>query len=172
MTDYAGAVVDAAAKLPPPVALVGWSMGGLAALMAAELVHPACIVLLEASPPREAQGLDPLVEVTDGTYDGEIAYGPFPSGVRARLESARARSERKRGISVPRLACPSLVVTGAEFDAERGDVIARLYGSERLRFPDLDHWGLVLDPRVPAAVDEFLTSLPEGRSRPPARTGL
>src|ERR1700678_2243016 len=51
MDDYARNVVTAARQLPPPVALCGWSMGGLVVLQAAHEVRPHRVVLIEASPP-------------------------------------------------------------------------------------------------------------------------
>jgi pimeloyl-ACP methyl ester carboxylesterase len=148
MADYAAAVVAAAAGSERPLGLCGWSMGGLVTLQAAEQVPPHVVVLLEPSPPREAQGCDERVEPFDGLFDPERVYGPFPAGVRARMESTRARMERKRGISVPSLPCPSIVVYGDGFADERGPSIAALYGSRELYLPGLDHWGLVRDERV------------------------
>src|SRR5205085_12330733 len=91
-----------------------------------------------------------------GTFDPEVVYGAFPAGVRARLESSLARAERKRGISVPRLPCPSLVVYGDEFGGERGAAIAELYGSSERAFPGRNHWDLVRDSRVREAIADFL----------------
>ena len=156
MSDYADAVVAPAASLPRPLTLLGWSMGGLVALMAAERVRPRTLVVLEPSPPGEVQGFDPVVPLVEGTFDPEEVYGPFPAGIRSRPESSLARAERKRGISVATLPCPSLVVHGDEFPVDRGTAIASLYGSDVWHFPGLDHWGLVLDPRVPAAVAAHL----------------
>jgi pimeloyl-ACP methyl ester carboxylesterase len=158
--DYADAVVRAARAVTTPVALVGWSMGGLVVLHAAARVQPAGVALLEASPPAEVQGVRRDVEPIDGTFDPEAVYGPFPRGMRARPESARARAERKRGISVPSLPCPALVVDGDDFPADRGEALAALYGAERRSFPGLDHWALVRDPRVRAAVAEWLDHVP------------
>lgn len=155
--DYADSVVAAAAELPPPVALCGWSMGGLVVLQAAVGIAPECVVLLEASAPAEVQGFNPDVLVTNGLFHPETVYGAFPDGICARPESVRARAERKRGISIPRLPCRSLVVYGDDFPAERGTALARHFGSETLAFPGLDHWGLVLDPRVRAAIAGWLT---------------
>ena len=152
MADYARRVAGAAAGLPPPVAVLGWSMGGLAVLMAAAEVVPEAVVLLEASAPAEVQGVDERVVVEPGTFDPEEVYGRFPAGMRARPESSPARAERRRGISVPSLPCRSVVVYGDEFPEERGRALARLYGSCELAFPGLDHWGLVRDPRVRTAV--------------------
>jgi dienelactone hydrolase len=156
MHDYARALVSSARGLPRPVGLVGWSSGGLAALLAAEHVGPSSLVLLEASPPTEVQGSDPDLQIGDGLFDPEATYGPFPPGVRSRPESVRARGERKRGLSIPTVPCPALVVYGHEFPEVRGRRLAALYGAEELCFPDLDHWGLVLDPRVRQAIARWV----------------
>ena len=71
--DYARNVIDAAAALPQPVALCGWSMGGLVVLQAAQHLQPHSVILLEASAPAEVQGLDPDTEITDGAFDPEAA---------------------------------------------------------------------------------------------------
>jgi pimeloyl-ACP methyl ester carboxylesterase len=156
MSNYASAVARAVDGLPRPVALCGWSMGGLAALLAARQAGAAWLVVLEPSPPGEVQGFDPGLPLETGTFDPEEAYGPFPPGVPARPESRLARSERKRGVSVDTIPCPALVVYGDEFADERGRDVARLYGAEERFFPGLDHWGLVRDGRVPAAVAAWL----------------
>ena len=148
MTNYAAVVARATEWLPRPVAICGWSSGGLAAMMAARQAEADLLVLLEASPPGEVQGFDESVPVEPGTFDPEETYGAFPPGMRARPESSLARAERKRGISVPALPCPALVVYGDEFAEERGRRLAAYYGAEELAFPGLDHWGLVLDEQV------------------------
>jgi hypothetical protein len=130
-------------------------MGGLVALEAAQVTRPCAVVLLEASPPAEVQGFAET-ELADGTFDPEEVYGAFPTGLQARPESVRARGERKRGISIPELPCPSLVVHGDDFPDERGRDLAAHYGSEVRAFPGFDHWDLVLRPEVPAAVAEWL----------------
>jgi pimeloyl-ACP methyl ester carboxylesterase len=158
MEDYARAVIDAVEHVPRPTALLGWSLGGLAVLMAANHVGPSAVVLLEASPPAEVQGVDFGVELEEGNFDPEAIYGSFPPGMASRPDSKQARSERKRGISVPSLPCQSLVVFGREFAEERGRRLATFYGSDTLPFVDLDHWHLVLDERVRSAVAEWLVS--------------
>lgn len=155
-SDYARIVVEAAATLPAPVVLCGWSMGGLVVLQAAERVRPHSVVLLEPSPPAEVQGFNTETDVADGVFDPEVVYGTFPPGMRARPESARARAERKRGISIPTLPCPSLVIYGDAFREERGKAIAQLYGSDEFDFPGLDHWDLVRDPQVRTSVRDWL----------------
>jgi pimeloyl-ACP methyl ester carboxylesterase len=154
--DYAAAVVAAARSLSDPVALCGWSMGGLAALQAAKRARPHSVVLLETSPPAEVQGVDESVEPRSGVFDPEEVYGAFPDGIPARPESLPARLERKRGISVPALPCPSLVVVGDEFREERGARVAQVYGSELVDLAGFDHWDLVRSPKVRRIVAEFL----------------
>jgi pimeloyl-ACP methyl ester carboxylesterase len=156
MADYAARLVSAAQSLPRPAALCGWSMGGLVVLQASARLQPDSVILIEASPPAEVQGFHPSAELADGTFDPQTAYGPFPTGIAARPESMLARTERKRGISVPHLPCPSLVIFGDEFPDARGTQIARLYGSDQHYFAGLDHWGLVRNRRAREAIARFL----------------
>jgi pimeloyl-ACP methyl ester carboxylesterase len=159
MTDYADRLVAAAAELPAPVSICGWSMGGLVAMLAASrlAIAPHSLVLIESSPPGEVQGFQPdqELETGSGTFDPETVYGAFPAGVRSRPESCVARAERKRGLPVPSLPCPSLVVCGDEFPDDRGSQLARRYGSDIRFFPGLDHWDLVLDGRIREAIRDF-----------------
>jgi pimeloyl-ACP methyl ester carboxylesterase len=148
MSNYSAVIARAAEWLPRPVALCGWSSGGLAATMAARQAEAAYLILLESSPPGEVQGFDESVPLRAGTFDPEETYGAFPPGMRARPESLLARAERKRGVSVPELPCPALVVYGDEFPEERGRALAAYYQAEELAFPGFDHWDLVLDERV------------------------
>jgi hypothetical protein len=157
MSNYAAVIVRAAEWLPGPLALCGWSSGGLAATMAARQAEADLLVLLEASPPGEVQGFDESVPLEPGTFDPEETYGAFPPGMHARAESSLARAERKRGISLPSLPCPALVVAGDEFADERGRRLAAYYGAEELHLPGLDHWGLVRDERARAALAGYLS---------------
>ena len=155
MENYAAAVVDAAELVPRPLVLVGWSMGGLVAMMAAGRVDPAALVLLEPSPPAEVQGADETVVLRAGTFDPEDAYGPFPPGIAKRPESSLARAERKRGISVPALPDRTLVLYGDDFPEERGRAVAARYGVEAQAVPGADHWQLVLGAEAAAAAAAF-----------------
>ncbi len=155
MRDYEAVVRRACAAARPPVALCGWSMGGLVAMAAADAAGVDALVVLEPSAPAEVQGTSDVPDAA-GTFDPEEVYGPFRPGMRARPESQRARADRKRGISVPRLPRRSLVVYGDDFAEERGRATARFYGIAETYFGGVDHWGLVLDPRVRARVFEFV----------------
>ena len=95
--------------------------------------------------------------MTDGVYDPEEVYGPFPDGVPSRPESSCARAERLRGIPVPSLPPRTLVVSGDELAHERGTV-GRRFGAEELHVDGLDHWGLVLDPAVHRRIARWLSS--------------
>ena len=148
MSNYAAVIVRATDWLPRPVALCGWSSGGLAAMIAARQAEADFLILLEASAPGEVQGFDASVPLRPGTFDPEETYGAFPPGMRARPESLLARAERKHGISVPELPCPALVVYGDDFAEARGRGLASHYGAEERAFPGLGHWDLVLDERV------------------------
>lgn len=139
-------------------AVCGWSMGGLVALMAAQEVEPFALVLLEPSPPGEVQGFDPAAVVEPGIFDPQTVYGRFPTGIASRAESSVARSERKRGISVPEVPCRTLVVSGEEFQEERGESVAAFYGAEYVHFHGLDHWDLVLRDEVRKAVAAFIAA--------------
>ena len=156
MNDYALRVVAAARGMSQPVALCGWSMGGLVVLQAAQDVKPHSVVLLEASAPAEVQGVHPGVQLVNGSFDPEAEYGKFPNGVRSRPESVRARAERKRGISVSSLPCPSLVIASADFPEQRGRSVANHYNSQLVEFPHLRHFDLVLDAAPRRAVADFL----------------
>jgi pimeloyl-ACP methyl ester carboxylesterase len=154
MWNYEAVATRACDGLGRPFALLGWSMGGLVAMLAARRVEPDALVLLEPSPPGEsANG-----EVPDeGLYDPEEAYGPFPDGMQARPESRYARAEREHGIIVASVPERTLVVSGDEFAEERGAAVARRYGAEELQVAGLDHWGLVRDERVHAAIADWLS---------------
>ena len=154
MTDYVDRVLRAVADRPSVVC--GWSMGGLVALMAAQRSPLVAVVVLEPSLPLELSGGDSLRQLRSGTYDAESAYGPLPSGTRCRPESLRALDERKRGISVPAVDCPMLVVTG-RMALPQGRLVARHYDADLLDFTDLGHSGLVADPRVRAGIASWLT---------------
>lgn len=148
MSDYVAKLSTAAKSLSPPIALCGWSMGGLVALMASAAAWCRAVVVIEPSPPGEIQGFSPEIPLEEGSFDPEKVYGPFPEGMTSRLESSRARCERKRGISIPTVGCPMLVISGAEYGDDRGQSVARLYEAEHVRFPAFSHWDLVLKPGV------------------------
>lgn len=162
MSDYADRVVAAVGDEPAPdhpVVLCGWSMGGLVAMMAARHCRPSALVVIEPSVPAQIDGGDPDWPVESGTYDAESAYGPSVPGMRHRPESLVARGERKRGISVPKISCPMLVVAGRSYIDTRGRPVVEHYDAKLMEFPELSHFQLVVDPRVREAIAQWVSSV-------------
>jgi len=157
MSDYADRVLAAAGD--EPALLCGWSMGGLVAMMAARSCGPTALAVIEPSVPAEIDGGDQDWPVETGTYDAESAYGPSVPGMRHRPESLLARSERKRGISIPAIDCPLLVVAGRDYLDTRCRPVAEYYGAELIQFPSLSHFRLVVDQRVRDAVARWADSV-------------
>ncbi|MDQ3660373.1 MAG: alpha/beta hydrolase [Actinomycetota bacterium] len=158
MQDYARSLVDASTGLRTPLFVCGWSMGGLVALMASASLELAGLILIEPSPPAELQGFDETHELRKGAFDPEQAYGAFPAGIKSRWESQLARDERKRGVTVPSVTCPCLVVWGDEFATDRGRAVAGLYSAEGIPIPGADHWDLVLNLEGRDAVRQWIES--------------
>ena len=157
MTDYADRVVAAVGG--EPAIVCGWSMGGLVAMMAAARCRLAGLVVIEPSVTAEVGGRDPDWPLETGSYDSAAVYGPSVPGMRHRPESLLARAERKRGISVPGLACPMLVVGGRDYLEDRARPTAEHYGADLLEFGDLGHYRLMVDPRVRAAIADWIDGL-------------
>lgn len=158
MIDYRDRVVASMRDVRGAAAVCGWSMGGLVALMASLQVRPSALILLEPSPSGEVQGFDPKARVGLGSFDPEVAYGRFPTGIASRPESLLARGERQRGISVPEVPCRTLVISGEEFRTERGERMAAFYDAEHLHFAGLNHWDLVVRGEVRKAVATFVAA--------------
>jgi len=189
MTDYADDVTTLTRELPRPPVLVGWSMGGLAALMAAAQGGVAAWIGLAPSPPAPRR--DPAVPLREGTFGAE-EYGivdldpdaqpsmPDLDADERRIalaslgrESRRARDERKAGVVLMPPPCPALVV------ASTADASFPPAGYDSLCVPaairiveGASHWGLVLNRRmlvtlVPMVVD-WLNAAPSAPA-PPTR---
>jgi pimeloyl-ACP methyl ester carboxylesterase len=165
MADYVEDVVTVALELRRAPILVGWSMGGLVAIMAAgQCQARACVGLAPSTPARhrdtslrletgvfgpEEYGIvdrDPDRQPTMPDLDREERLIALESlGTESRL----ARDERKAGVVVERLGCPLLIVTGTadtHWPAERyRDLHLQ---ADHLSVEEASHWGLVLNRRV------------------------
>ncbi len=185
MDDYVNDVASvtpqiAAATGSHPV-MVGWSMGGLVALMYAA-AHPEMpgLILFAPSPPMEVAGRAPGDEVrkTPTTAFGPELYGIYPDDIeRSRpalfdltdeeaasvvqrsagaLESGFARRQRQRGIAVAAetVTCPVLVVYGEQDRAVSPDHsrgVASYLHADTLALPEAGHWGILYHDESVAA---------------------
>jgi pimeloyl-ACP methyl ester carboxylesterase len=165
MQDYAADVRALALQFKCPPVIIGWSMGGLVAMMlAADGVASACVALAPSSPARYR---DTNMILRTGEF-GPEEYGiqdRNPEHQRAMpdldrdervialnalgKESRLARDERQAGIVIESLVCPCLIVTGSadtQWPRERYlDLWLKAY---YLSVVGASHWGLVLNRRA------------------------
>lgn len=179
MHDYVVDIRCLVNQLAQPPVLIGWSMGGLLAMMVAAAADAAaCVALAPSVPARRTDGSIPL-------RTGE--FGPEEYGITSRdprdqprmadlnqeertialvslgRESRLARDERRAGIVIESLPCPLLVVTGTEDREWPMERYRDLWlNAEYYQVEGASHWGLMLNRRalagaVPAVV-HWLTS--------------
>ena len=126
MADYADDVVTLARTLRRPPILLGWSMGGLVAMIAAPACGArACVGLAPSTPARRRDTSVPLRSGIFGAEEYGIAdrdpdrQPAMPDLDRAERvialeslgpESRLARDERQAGIVIEGIACPLLIV--------------------------------------------------------------
>jgi pimeloyl-ACP methyl ester carboxylesterase len=175
MSDYAEDVRALVRELPRPPVLVGWSMGGLVAMMAAaDGSATACVGLAPSVP---ALSRDVSLPLRRGTF------GPDEYGIASRdpaeqpampdldederrialaslgSESRLARDERAAGVVVEHLPCPLLVVTGSEDHQWPRSRYATMHlKAEWMEAEGASHWGLVLSRRALTALVPAITA--------------
>lgn len=165
MTDYAADVRTLVGQLERRPILVGWSMGGLVAMMvAASGLVAACVGLAPSLPARR---IDRSVLLRTGEFGPEeysiTSRDPDEQPAMPDLgregrtialaslgrESRRARDERQRGIVIESLPCPLLIVTGTTDRQWPTERYADLWlPADRLSIEGASHWGLVLNRRA------------------------
>lgn len=167
MGDYADDVVATVRQLDTTrgVVLMGWSMGGLVAMMAAARCGARAVVGLAPSTPAGA--VDPGTVIEHGEF-GPGEYGitsedPADQPAMPDLEieervialaslgreSRYARGERAAGVVIDTLLCPLLIATGTtdkQWPRSRYDGMP--LEAEHLSVEDASHWGLVLSRRA------------------------
>lgn len=150
------------ADLPQgPCVLIGASLGGLLALMLAEPVQPAALVLVNPLPPAPLQAGLPardwphivpwgrersLAGTRRSLFDADDATC-LAAFRRWRDESGAVLREAQAGVAVAPPSCPVLVwVSDADADVppqlSRG--LAALYGADLMRLPQASHVGPLL----------------------------
>lgn len=164
MHEYAADVLNLTGQLARRPILVGWSMGGLVAMMAVARGVVACVGLAPSMPARDVDEARPL---RTGTFTAE-EYGitsldPDDQPAMADLdreerllalaslgsESRLARDERQRGIVIESLAVPVLVVTGGADHQWPHERYRDLWlAADHLTIEGASHWGLVLSRRA------------------------
>ncbi len=178
MRDYAEDVRSLLAQLQHPV-VMGWSMGGLVAMMAAAAGESrACIALAPSAP---ARARDASVELRTGVF------GPEEYGITSRdpadqpampdldrdereiaiaslaQESRLARDERAAGIVIESLPCPLLIVTGSNDPLwPRSRYNGLWLDATYLDIPGASHWGLVLSRRALSSAAPAVVAWLEG----------
>ena len=179
MHDYASDIRSVAGELPNKPILMGWSMGGLVAMMVAATGDATACVALAPSMP--AQRTDESITLRTGEF-GPEEYGivsPDPEDqpgmadlnleerhialASLSQESRLARDQRAAGIVVQALPCPFLLVTGT---ADRAWPLERYsglwFGGEKQQVEGASHWGLMLNRRALSgaipAVEQWLSA--------------
>lgn len=169
MRDYADDLRNVVRGMRDPPVLVGWSMGGLVAMMvAADGGVAACVGLAPSIPAKRA---DPAMPLRAGEF-GPEEYGitsidpddqpAMPDLDREERqialaslcrESRYARDERAAGVVVESLPCPLLIVTSTgdtQWPRSRYDELH--LPTEHMSVDGASHWGLVLNRRVLATL--------------------
>ncbi len=161
---------------------MGWSMGGLVAMMAAEGAANVrvCIGLAPSTP---AQARDDAIELRTGEFDareyGITSDDPDDQPAMPDLdreersaalsslcgESRYARDERAAGVVVSSLPCPVLIVTGgADFQWPRSRYAGIHLPAAFIGIDGASHWGLVLNRRALAALVPAVTAWLDART--------
>jgi pimeloyl-ACP methyl ester carboxylesterase len=175
MSDYADDVLALTRELARPAVLIGWSMGGLAAMLAAARGPAAAFVGLAPSPPtRRRDDSVPLRAATfDATEYGVTSADPADQATMRDLdlderrvalaslglESRLARDERKAGVVLTTLPCPALVVASTGDATFPPPTYADLsVPAEHVVVEGASHWGLVLNRRLLATLVPRVTA--------------
>ena len=133
MEDYAEDIKLLIRTMPRAPVLIGWSMGGLLAMMVASKGHAVACVSLAPSMPAQERDSSVLIRMGEfGPEEYGITSGDPPSQTgmadldteeriialsSVGLESRMARDERKAGIRIDKMTCPLMIMTGTDDEA-------------------------------------------------------
>ncbi len=187
MADYVADVAQVVSEHAPSSApvIVGHSMGGLVALMYAAVHGAQAVVAIDPSPSAEVQGPGEERRYPE-TYTPQDAGMPADSAAVMQalpdvpqealiqlpgmlgLESGVARSERKRGISVPKenLSMPVLFVGGELGESvpfgigiKTARAMADYYGKDVVEIKGATHPGILIGTEAQHATEEIIAWL-------------
>ena len=172
--DYVEDIRALVSQLGRPPVLVGWSMGGTVALLAASQgIGTACVALDPNRPVRQAdtstelrhEEFDPAEwGVTADTSQAHPLMPDLNSGERAIVarslcrESRMALDEQNMGRAVVHsMPYPALIVNGTVgYGPDRESYEDLWFDVDRMTVGGASHWGLVLNGRV---LSEAITSI-------------
>ncbi|MBB5015979.1 alpha/beta hydrolase [Rehaibacterium terrae] len=176
LPDYLAQTVAAAGALPPPRVLVGASLGGLLALMAAERVAPAALVLVNPLPPApfaaELPACAPHPAIVPWGREATLAgtRRALPDADEAtclyafrrwRDESGAVLNAARAGIEVAPPACPVLAIASSDDEDVPPTLTARFadaIGADLLRVPG-SHVGPLLGRQAAAVAAQTVAWL-------------
>ena len=188
MYDYTSDIRSLAGELANKPILMGWSMGGLVAMMVAATGDATACVALAPSMP--AQRTDESITLRTGEFGPEeygiVSIDPEDQPGMAdhelderrialaslSQESRLARDQRGAGIVVQSLPCPFLLVTGTEDRAWPLKRYRSLWlGADQHQVQGASHWGLVLNRRalsgaIPAVAQWLSANYQAGQHAP------
>ena len=169
--DYVDDVNAVASQFGAPPVVIGWSMGGHVAVIAASRGGYAACVAFDPDPP--ADRVDESVELEYGlqtpqeigyTLDGDpllLPHMPDLTTEERRIaqsslcdESLLMGSQRQRGILIERMPCPMLEIMGGlngYYPTEPSYYGVGL-ASAQIFVGDSSHWGLALSRRIIATL--------------------
>ena len=179
MSDYVDDVLEVADEERDPPVVIGWSMGGLVALMVAATGRARACVTLSPTPPTKERNESVLIR--GGVYGSEV-YGiktldPAKQPAMPDLdeeergialgslsqESRTARDERKAGVVIESMPCPLLVITGSDDRVFPRSLYEDMgLGEELMGAEGASHWGLVLNRRVLPGLARSVTEWLDG----------
>jgi len=162
--DYVANVNTVAGQLRSPPVVVGWSMGGHIAVIAASQGGYAGCIALDPDPP--VCTVDESVELVYGQHTPEdigytlegnpdlLPHMPDLTTAERRIaqsslsnESELMGSERRRGIPIDDMPCPMLEILGGldDYYPTEPSYFGIGMASHQVLVPESSHWGLMLN---------------------------
>ena len=172
MEDYAEDIKLLIRTIPRAPVLIGWSMGGLLAMMVASKGHAVACVSLAPSMPAQERDSSVLIRmgefgpeeygITSGDPNSQTGMADLDTEERiialssVGLESRMARDERKAGIRIDKMTCPLMIMTGTDDEAWPFQTYQGLWiPFTHQSIQGASHWGLVLNRRALKAAVNF-----------------